>query len=302
MGDHQCAADPRQRRAQNAQAVARHRVEPGRHRHQPGQGRQSGNARLRRRQCADFCQDPVLLDFVLNGDGDSHSFVSTLISEKLLGVHTICNKANNPMIESYGKRLRDIGKMINLGLDYGKTAFTLKDDLKCTVEAAQELLDFLKSRTPLKERYFEKCRNFTKQYGFIISDNTLNCVTHFDNYPRYLELKAKHDRTKEERSEFYKIEGALERFSQNNRIQNTGALMSKTAHILINDKFQKENIQHKARVVNMVHDECLCEADDLETAKQVAIIMEECMVKAGTFYCKTIPMKAEPVIAQYWAH
>lgn len=250
---------------------------------------------------ADFCQDPVLLDFVLNGDGDSHSFVSTLISEKLLGEHVVCNKKNNPIIESYGKRLRDIGKMINLGLDYGKTAFTLKDDLNCSQEAAQELLDFLKSRTPLKEKYFEYWRNFVKNYGFIISDNTLNCITYFYKYDRYLELKKKSNRTKSEISEFYKIEGELERFSQNNRIQNTGALMSKTAHILINDKFEELGYENRAKVVNMVHDECLVESDE-EISEEVARIMSECMVKSGTFFCNTIPMKAEPIIAYSWDH
>ena len=250
---------------------------------------------------ADFCQDPVLLDFIFNGDADSHSFVSTLISEKLLGVHTICNKANNPMVESYGRRLRDIGKMINLGLDYGKTAFTLKDDLKCSVEAAQELLDFLKSRTPMKEAYFVKCRAFAKQYGYIISDNTLNCVTHFSNYSRYMELKNNKNRTKTEHSEFYKLDGAIERFSQNNRIQNTGALMSKTAHILINNEIEKRNWEEKAKVVNMVHDECLVESD-IDITEEVAKIMSDCMTKAGTYYCKTIPMKAEPCIADYWKH
>ena len=250
---------------------------------------------------ADFCQDPVLLDFIFNGDGDSHGLIATLISEKLLGSHIKCTKQNNPMVTSYGKRLRDIGKMIGLGLDYGKTAFTLKDDLKCSVEAAQELLDFLKSRTPLKEEYFKKCRAFTKHHGYIISDNTLNCITHFAQYKRYIELKNTKNRTKQEHSEFYKIEGALERFSQNNRIQNTGALMSKTAHILINNEFEKRNWQNKAKVVNMVHDECLVEADE-DIAEEVSKIMSEMMVKAGTYYCKTVPMKAEPVISNCWEH
>ena len=253
------------------------------------------------RVTADFCQDPVLLDFVLHGDADSHSFVASLISEKLLGTPIKCNKENNPMVESYGRKLRDIGKMINLGLDYGKTAFTLKDDLKCTVEAAQELLDFLKSRTPMKEEYFKKCRAFTKHHGYIISDNTLNCITYFDNFERYLELKNKGNKNKEERSEFYKIEGAIERFSQNNRIQNTGAIMSKTAHILINNAIEERGWEDRVKVVNMVHDECLVESDNT-LAKEFSKIMSECMVKAGTFYCHTIPMRADPCIADYWKH
>lgn len=93
----------------------------------------------------------------------------------------------------------------------------------------------------------------------------------------------------------------MERFSQNNRIQNTGALMSKTAHILINNEFEKRNWSNKAKVVNMIHDECLVEADE-DIAEEVAEIMSSMMVKAGTYYCKTISMKAEPVIADAWEH
>ena len=177
----------------------------------------------------------------------------------------------------------------------------MKDDLNCSVEAAQELLDFLKSRTPLKEKYFEKCRAFTEVNGFIISDNTLNCVTHFDQHAEYRRLKNLRFRSKLEQSSFYKIKGNMERFSQNNRIQNTGAIMSKTAHILINDEFIKKGWTAKAKVVNMIHDECLVECDE-DIAEEVAQVMSDMMVKAGTYYCKTIPMVAEPAISDHWDH
>jgi len=66
---------------------------------------------------AHYCQDPYLLDFILNGDGDSHSFISTMISEYLLGEHVTVTKKNNPFVPSIGKRIRDVGKTINLGRD-----------------------------------------------------------------------------------------------------------------------------------------------------------------------------------------
>lgn len=64
---------------------------------------------------ADYSQDPYLIDFILNGDGDSHSLISTMISEYLLGEHIKVTKKNNPFVPRYNRKIRDIGKMINLG-------------------------------------------------------------------------------------------------------------------------------------------------------------------------------------------
>ena len=66
---------------------------------------------------AEYSQDPYLIDFILNGDGDSHSLVSTMISEYLLGEHIKVTKKNNPVVPQYNQKIRDIGKMINLGLN-----------------------------------------------------------------------------------------------------------------------------------------------------------------------------------------
>lgn len=248
---------------------------------------------------ADFSQDPVLIDFMLNGDGDMHSFVSTLISPKLLGEEIKVTKKNNPLVPQYGQKLRDVGKMINLGLDYGKTAFTLKDDLGCSQEAAQELIDFLFSRTPQKQAYFKSWQLFVEANGYIISDNSLGCITHFALHNEYIRLRniPERRRTKEERSSFYKIKGQMERFAQNNRIQNTGALMTKTSHILINNEFKKFNLE--AKVVNAIHDELVVECKE-NIAKQVADIVVKKMIEAGLFFCKTIPMKVDPVITKVW--
>ena len=77
--------------------------------------------------------------------------------------------------------------------------------------------------------------------------------------------------------------------------------MSKTAHILINNAIEERGWEDRVKVVNMVHDECLVEADTT-IAEEFSKIMSECMVKAGTFYCHTIPMRADPCIADYWKH
>ena len=55
------------------------------------------------------------------------------------------------------------------------------------------------------------------------------------------------------------------------------------------------------KVVNMVHDEIMVECD-ADLADEIAVIVQESMEKAGVIFCKTIPLKATPMITDYWEH
>ncbi len=253
------------------------------------------------RLTAEYSKDPYLIDFILNGDGDSHNLTSTAISEYLLGEEVKVTKTNNPLVPKFNQKIRDIGKMINLGLDYGKTAYSVKDDLGTTQQEAQKLIDALKSKTPEKEKYFKRCIDFVKQNGFIRIDDLTKRISYFDQYDEYLRLESiqYEDRTKEENSKFYKIKGALERMAQNYRIQGSGATMVKIAAILFEDALEEQGIT-AAWILNMVHDEIVvnCKRD---LSERVSKILEECMIKAGTYICKTIPMKIDLHIGDSWA-
>jgi DNA polymerase I-like protein with 3'-5' exonuclease and polymerase domains len=248
---------------------------------------------------AEYSNDQVLLDFVLNGDGDFHSFVSTLISPKLFGKEVKVSKKNNPLVPKLNKKIRDIGKQLNLKLNYGGTSFTLKDDLECSEDEAQEIIDFLNNRTPELMKYFDRCIRFVYKNGYIISDNYFKSRTYFYGYDRLCELHNKpyNNKTKEEISEYYKLRGELERFAKNNRIQNTGALMIKMAHIMFNDKLDELNLD--AKVVNNIHDEIVSETKK-ELSEKAKELLNECMINAGKFWCKKIPMKTDSSINKLW--
>ena len=40
----------------------------------------------------------------------------------------------------------------------------------------------------------------------------------------------------------------------------------------------------------------------VEIAETIAKKVQECMERAGSFYCKTVPLKAVPVITNVWGH
>lgn len=173
------------------------------------------------RLTAEYCQDPYLKDFILNGDGDSHNLTSTAISSFLLGKEIKVTKKNNPLVPQYNMKIRDIGKMINLGLDYGKTAFSVKEDLNCTEQEAQKLIDVLKSKTPRKQAYFKANGDFVKKNGFIRIDSVTNRISYFPEWAEYIELgKIPYDeKTKLQVSRYYKLRGFLERGAANRPIQ-----------------------------------------------------------------------------------
>jgi len=252
------------------------------------------------RLTAEYCQDPYLMDFILNGDGDSHSLVSTAISEYLLGEEVKVSKKNNPLVPQYQMKIRDIGKMINLGLSYGKTAFSVKDDLNCTEQEAQKLIDVLKSKSPLQWNYFKANGEFVKKHGYIIIDSVTNRISYFPEWEEYKELgKIPYDaKTKEQISRYYKLRGFLERGAANRPIQGGGAAMSKLAAIIFEEEI--ENLNYDAFIVNLIHDEIVVECKT-EQAEQVKSVLEQAMIKSGSYFCKTIPMKVESYIGNTWA-
>lgn len=244
---------------------------------------------------ADKCRDPLLVDLFLNGDGDTHSAVATAISPFFFGKEVVVNKHNNPMTNQ-GKRIRDLGKIINLKLDYGGSAFTLKDDLNSTQEEAQNIIDLVLNKFKEKEAYFVKCRKFIEDHGYIITDMVTNARSYYPRYDEYLYLKSLpyEKRTKEEISMLGKIRGEMHRMAQNYPIQGTAGVMTKTALIL----FRKYS-EGKGKIVALVHDEIVAEAKR-EDAEFVANALKRAMEEAGKIYCKLIPQKVDPAIGDTW--
>jgi DNA polymerase-1 len=250
---------------------------------------------------AEYCQDPYLIDFILNGDGDSHSLVSTMISEYLLGEHIIVSKKNNPIVPRYNQKIRDIGKKLNLKLDYGGTAFSLKEDLDTTQDEAQRLIDIISSKTPKKQEYFTKCFNFIYNRGYIVIDPITKRRTWFNKYHEFkkLEEAISKNRSKRTYSEYSKVKGEMERFARNYRVQGTGGSIIKFAALYFNKELEKRNISDKAWIVNLIYDEMAVECHK-DYAKEVSEIVQKVMIDVGKLFCKTIPMKTEPSIGTCW--
>jgi DNA polymerase-1 len=86
-----------------------------------------------------------------------------------------------------------------------------------------------------------------------------------------------------------------QRNGKNTPIQGTSADILKRALRLLKEELKDTS----ARVVNIIHDEIVVEAD-ADEAESVADKVERVMVAAGQEYLKTVPVKVETEIADEW--
>ncbi len=86
-----------------------------------------------------------------------------------------------------------------------------------------------------------------------------------------------------------------QRNGKNTPIQGTSADILKRALKLLRDELRETN----AKVVNIIHDEIVVEAD-ADEATDVAEKVERLMRVAGEEYLKTVPVKVETEIAEEW--
>jgi DNA polymerase I len=182
----------------------------------------------------------------------------------------------NAALDQVTKEQRDFAKRLNFGVVYGIGAqrFALMTGL--TVSDAENVL----------RRYFETYRQL-------------------DSYLREAANRAVSDRQARTAS------GRLVRFrydendrqqismtqrnGKNTPIQGTSADILKRALRLMREELAGTN----AKIVNIIHDEIVVEADTDEAA-EVAAKVERVMCAAGQEYLKTVPVKVETEIATEW--
>jgi DNA polymerase I len=255
------------------------------------------------RVTADKCGDPALIDFFLNDGGDIHSLVASKMFTVINGVETeVKNEKNHPNF-----KLRQIGKVIGLKLDYGGTAYTLKHDLGGTEAEAQAFIDAYYAAFPLKKQYFNRAIKDAFDKGYILIDSITNrkCFIEYFEHFKALDTRLKEANqyrekpnfTKAEWRDYFMMKGKIERNAMNYPIQGTSASMSKLAAIWIYREFKQKNL--KAWIVNLIHDEIVTECE-ASIVKEVAQITRRCMEAAGKYFCKTVPMVAESDISDYW--
>jgi DNA polymerase I-like protein with 3'-5' exonuclease and polymerase domains len=222
------------------------------------------------------------------------------------------------------KKERNVAKAMIFKIFYGGSEFTISMDLGVSLSEATDFYQAFFTGYPGLEEDFVRAKKLALQRGWIELDTYTKkryFFPHFhemkeaerkaksyypDNYMQLSKgekyevkemIKQKYPKVAEYWKTYSILKGKLERAALNYRIQGTSATMTKLAVILM-EKFIT-NLQEG--VLLIVHDEVVQEFKADECQKQAEFTVE-CMRKAGSYFCKTVPMGAEYAIGDYWIH
>jgi DNA polymerase-1 len=253
------------------------------------------------RVTAHYSQDPALVELFLKGDGDTHSLMARKIFSVMEGTEQDISKEKPGWSDDYNMSKRKVGKIINLGLDYGKTAYSLQFDLNISYEEAEKLVNDVKKSFPEKEHYFKRKKEESLRNGYVLIDPVIRRKSYIRSLLNQIKaFNSKKDKNSEDWSALSSYDGALERKTKNYPIQGTAASITKLALVKIYNYQLKNNAWDLFQIVNSVHDEIVIETKR-ENAEQVAKLVQKLMEEAGEKF-SSIPMIAEPTITDWWTH
>jgi DNA polymerase I-like protein with 3'-5' exonuclease and polymerase domains len=182
----------------------------------------------------------------------------------------------NASLDQVTKEQRDFAKRLNFGVVYGIGAQRFAMMTGLTVPDAENVL----------RRYFGTYR----QLDTYLRDAANRAVS--ERQARTASGRLVRFRYDENDRQQISM---TQRNGKNTPIQGTSADILKRALKLLRDELRETN----AKVVNIIHDEIVVEAD-ADQAHDVAEKVERAMRVAGEEYLKTVPVKVETEIADEW--
>ena len=259
------------------------------------------------------CLDENLLEFYRKDLGDMHSFVASKMYPELDGM---------PLddIKKKHKDKRQAAKVAGFAINYGGSGRGIADQLGLTIEQGQHIYDSYFNAFPGLKSYFDSAKQFGLKNGYVLISEVTGKKSYVDNYDWYMEQKKriennafwdgykKHKasntptfRELKKAVQAYSMKkGEIERMSLNYPIQGESSEITKLSCVLFwNDYLVPKNLLFTVKFVNTIHDENLIECPQ-SLAEECANALQDAMEKAGSKFCKTIPLKADPCVAPYW--
>ncbi|HVF56902.1 MAG TPA: DNA polymerase [Pyrinomonadaceae bacterium] len=222
----------------------------------------SDYSQIELRILADYTNDKGFVD-AFNSGADLHRVTAAQIF--------------NIALEDVSKEQRDFAKRLNFGVVYGIGAkrFSMMTGLSET--EAEDLL----------RRYFSTYRDLDRWLR-----EAAQMAVREKRAPRTVAGRlARFNFDSEDRQAV----SLAQRNGKNSPIQGSSADILKRALRLLHDELKETT----ARVVNIVHDEVVVEADAAD-AVEIAKTVERAMCAAGEEYVKKVPVKVESQIADEW--
>ena len=185
-------------------------------------------------------------------------------------------------LEKVNKDKRFQAKSINFGLMYGRGPVSLSNQIGLSVDESKKLLDvYFASYKKVKRWLDDVGRSAIRNGG----------VRTLGGRRRLFSL------TDRSHPDYDKLMSAIERQGKNMPIQGTSADITKYALAYIYNEFKDRKLD--AYLIHTVHDEIVAEARE-DIVDQVAVLIEEMMVKAGEKLLKKVPVKVDIHVSNCW--
>ena len=267
---------------------------------------------------ANIAKDTAMIDLFTNGCGDLHSLVAKMVyPEELHDIHVEDVKKLRP-------DLRKKAKAPEFTFAYGGDANTLIGRDHIPEEEARQIEANYRKGFKGVAAYQAYQRKIVMQLGYINTCPEVGYRAYIYDYDKlkatqnkfnkdfwdtYRRLKATDPTNSivEEVRYYFKRKSASERQSINYPIQSRGSAIFKIAMVNLFRWVVDNNLFGKVKFCIPCHDEANLEAPE-EIAEEVANKLHECMVKAGKFICRIVPLDAEVsrlkdgTLPTYWIH
>jgi DNA polymerase I len=178
-------------------------------------------------------------------------------------------------IDQVTKDQRNVAKTINFGLCYGMTQKGLSSRLNITEDKAQEFIKAYYKAYPVVKNTLDRLGVKAVKEGH--SQTVLGRKRYFPKAGSFGQEKA------------------IERKGRNTPIQSTCGDILKKAVFYIQDEIWNM----PAWIINLVHDEVVLEFRE-DGEEIMKAITEECMVKAGRDFLKSVPVEVDITVDNVW--
>lgn len=267
---------------------------------------------------ANISKDKAMIDLFLHGCGDLHSLVAKMVyPDELRDVPVEQVKKLRP-------DLRKKAKAPEFTFAYGGDANTLIGRDHIPEDEARAIEANYKKGFPGVAAYQSYQRKTVIQLGYINTCPEVGFrayIYDFDEldkvqkqfnqefWAKYRRLKAENplDPLVEEVRHYFKRKSASERQSINYPIQSRGSAIFKIAAVNLFKWVVDNGLFGIVKFCIPAHDEFNIEAPE-DIAEEVASKLHECMVNAGKFICRIVPLEAEVsrlkdgTLPTYWVH
>jgi len=250
---------------------------------------------------ANKSMEPNMVKLIMEG-GDMHSFVASHLYKKVYEEYlkAKAKKDGGGKLNAFEKELlseRGVAKAAGFAINYGGTGFTIAMNLGVEVEEGDIVYEAYFKAFPALKQYFDKVIAETLKRGYILVNEVSNRTFELKDYDKMMAYK----KIPSKKKAYETIKGAIGRLALNYPVQGTAGDVTKSAAIKFRQWIYDNEYEDICFITNIIHDEINVEVVE-DLASIAAVALEEAMVEAGAIWCKDVPLKADAVIGDYWAH